>query len=290
MRVPGLNAVTKVLNQGGRSTQIGLLIIAVYAAMALLAPWISPYNPFFSNLGEATLGPSWSHPLGTDAVGRDVLTRIFYGSQVSLTIGASAIALGIVFGTVIGLVAGYVGGVVDYFVARTVDLLLSFPYLLIAIIVVIVLGPGMVSIIIAVAIRETALLGRIMRGEVLTSKARPYVLSARAVGASGIRIAVRHILPNAVPTVLVLGTLDIGSAILTSAALGFIGLGVQPPTPEWGTMMGSATSYFLSDPYLMFFPGFAILFAVIGFNLLGDGLRDLLDPRFRLQVEARASI
>jgi peptide/nickel transport system permease protein len=285
-----LSPLARLAKQGGRSTQIGLLIISIYVAVALLAPWISPYNPTITNLADSTAAPSLAHPLGTDAVGRDVLSRIIFGSRVSLSIGITAIALGILIGTGVGLVAGYTGGWVDYIVSRIVDLLLSFPYLLIAIIVVIMLGTGIVSIIIAIAIRESALLARIMRGEVLSAKARPYVLSARAVGGSGPRIALRHILPNAIPTVLVLGTLDIGSAILTSAALGFIGLGVQPPTPEWGTMMGSATAYFLSDPYLMFFPGFAILIAVVGFNLLGDGLRDLLDPRFRLQAEARASM
>jgi peptide/nickel transport system permease protein len=281
-----------VSEEGGavsRSLQVGLVIIGFLVAVALLAPFFIKYNPAGINLGQTLNPPSLSHLMGTDELGRDVLDRVIFGARTSLWIGAVSIFVGIVVGVSLGLATGYIGGKIDFLVTRVIDLILSFPYLLLAILVVVILGSGVNSIIIAIGLREGALLTRIMRGEVIATKSRQYVVAARAVGSSGVRIATRHILPNSIPTVLVLGTLDFGSAILTSAALGFIGLGVQPPTPEWGAMMGESSQYFLSAPYLLLFPGLAILITVLGFNLIGDGLRDLMDPRYRLQAAVRPS-
>ncbi len=245
-------------------------------------PLLAPYDPYKQNLLLRKAPPSSKHWLGMDEVGRDMLSRIIYGSRVSLEVGFLSVIGAIMLGVLIGATSGYAGGWVDNVVMRLMDILLAFPSLLLALAIVTILGPGLLNMLYAIAIVSIPTYARLVRASVLSEKETDYVLAARAIGASHPRILFRQIMPNALTPIIVQGTLGIGTAILDAAALGFLGLGAQPPTPEWGTMLSRAQQVFFSAPHIGIFPGLAIMLAVLGFNLLGDGLRDALDPRLRM--------
>jgi ABC-type dipeptide/oligopeptide/nickel transport system permease subunit len=264
-----------------RLAVIGLLIVAVIVAGAVLAPWLSPQDPAKQSLFEKRARPGGKYLLGADEFGRDILSRIIYGARVALVVGLVSVGIALTFGLALGTVAGFLGGWVDAGIMRGVEVLLAFPYLLLAIAVVSALGPGALNTTIAVGIWGTPPVTRIVRGAVLALTETEYVRAGRALGATGPALIVRHILPNILPTVIVYGTLFMADAILVEAALSFLGLGVQPPTPSWGLMVATGRDFLLVTPHITTIPGLAIMLAVLGFNLLGDGLRDALDPRLR---------
>ena len=259
----------------------GLVIVAVLVVVALLAPTIVPYDPIDQSFRIKLQAPSAEHLLGTDEFGRDVLSRILVGTRVALGVGTVPVAIALVIGVTLGLIAGYFGGTVDQVVMRVIDVLLAFPWLLLAIGIMAILGPGIQNVVIAVAIVYIPAFARIVRGSVLSVKEKEYVEAARAMGQPNTRIIVRHVLANAWAPIIVLATLSIGQAIIYAAGLSFIGLGTQPPDADWGVMLTSGREYLRDAPWLGFFPGLAILITVLAFNLFGDGLRDALDPRLR---------
>lgn len=262
--------------------RVGLLIITITVLIGILAPIVSPYDPTTdSNLGDARLAPSAAHPFGTDRLGRDVFRRIVHGTRISLTIGFVVVLFTSVTGTVLGLIAGYFGKGVDTVIMRIMDILLAFPSILLAIAIVAVRGPGVINTILAVAIVGVPGYARVVRSMVLSLKERDYVDAARMIGVRDMRIMFFHILPNSLSPIIVQMTLGVGGAVLFAAALGFLGLGIQPPAPEWGAMIGDGIPFLRQSPHLVFFPGMAIMLTVLGFNLLGDGLRDALDPQLR---------
>jgi peptide/nickel transport system permease protein len=261
---------------------LGGLIITLYIVTALLAPVLFPGNPSAPNLMMALERPSIEHPLGTDELGRSILGRIIYGSRVSLLIAFGAVLVGLLIGVPVGLVSGYYGGKIDFGIQRGTDTMLAFPGFLLALSLVAVLGVGFKNAMVSVGIGMIPLYIRLVRGCVLSVREQAYVEAARAVGTRDAFIIFRHILPNVMVPITVQTSLMMGMGILFAAGLGFLGIGVQPPTPEWGTMLGSGRSYLFNAPHVATFPGIAIFLAVLGFNLLGDGLRDALDPRFRL--------
>lgn len=267
---------------------LGLFLIAILIALSIAAPLISPHDPIVIDAARRLEHASYLHPLGTDNLGRDVLSRLLYGSRWSLGTVAVATILILTIGVAMGTVAGYVGGKVDEIIMRIVDVLLAFPSLLLALAIVGMLGPGLLTMMIGLVSVWWASYARIVRGLVLSMRDRDFVAAARSLGASDGRIVIRHILPNVLPPVAVLATIEMGELILAVAGLGFLGLGAQPPTPEWGAMVNDGRFFLLSAPRLMIYPGIAISVAVIGFNLLGDALRDVLDPR--MFSSARRSI
>ena len=264
-----------------RTALLGALILVVMFTVALAAPLLSPYDPNAQDVLGRYGSPSREHLLGTDHLGRDELSRILYGARVSLltvlAMGAAILLVGITIGTL----SGFAGGIVDGLIMRVVDLLLAFPSLLLALAVTGMLGPGLLHLAIAMVAVWWVDYARLVRGLVLSVKERPFIESARALGLPGWRIAIKHVLPNIVSPVVVLGTLQTGRLLLALAALSFLGLGVSPPTAEWGAMLNEGQSYLASAPQLMIYPGLAIMIAALGFNLLGDGLRDVLDPTQR---------
>jgi peptide/nickel transport system permease protein len=264
-----------------RLALVGLLVVLALVASALLAPWLAPYDPAKQSLFEKRARPGAKYVLGADEFGRDILSRVLYGTRVALLVGLLSVGIAVGLGLVLGSVAGFVGGWVDAAVMRGIEVLLAFPYLLLAIAIVSALGPGALNTTIAVGIWGTPPVTRIVRGAVLSLKETEYVRAARALGAGGPSLVGRHILPNILPTVAVYGTLFMANAILVEAALSFLGLGVQPPTPSWGLMVATGRDFLLVTPHIATIPGLAIMLAVLGFNLLGDGLRDALDPRLR---------
>jgi ABC-type dipeptide/oligopeptide/nickel transport system permease subunit len=257
----------------------GGVIALFFAAVALLAPWLAPHDPEAVRLGANLRPPSWAHPFGTDSLGRDVLSQTIYGARVSLTIGFVSLALALAGGVPVGALAAWAGGWVDRLTMRIVDVLVSFPTLLLAIIVITVFGPGLVQAMIAIGIAQVPLYARLTRSAVLRVQALDYVTAARAGGAAGGRILWRHVFPNCLSPLIVQSTLLFATAILSAAYLGFLGLGAQPPTPEWGTMLSKARDFLRVAPHVSIFPGVTIMLTVLGLNLLGDGLRDVLDPR-----------
>jgi peptide/nickel transport system permease protein len=258
---------------------LGLALLVLLVVLALAAPLLAPHDPTAVNALRRLEGPGLEHPLGTDHLGRDLLSRLLYGSRWSLGTVALAATLILSLGVSVGAVAGYYGGFIDDLLMRVVDVLLAFPSLLLALAVVGILGPGIENVMIGLVSVWWASYARIVRGMVLALRERPFVEAARALGYSRPRIILRHILPNVLPPVIVLATLEMGELILAVAALNFLGLGAQPPIPEWGAMINEGRPFLLAAPQLMIYPGLAISLAVIGFNLLGDGLRDVLDPR-----------
>jgi ABC-type dipeptide/oligopeptide/nickel transport system permease subunit len=264
-----------------KTALVGLIIVVTMFVLAVLAPIIAPHDPIDQDVANRYAPISAEHPLGTDNLGRDELSRILYGARVSLF---AALAVGVailVIGMAMGMIAGFAGGIVDGLLMRIVDVLLALPSLLLGLAITGMLGPGLVHLCIAMTVVWWTDYARLMRGLVLTVKERPFVESARALGLSPVRVAVRHILPNIVSPVIVVGTLRTGQLLLALAALSFLGLGVQPPTAEWGAMLSEGQNYLASAPQLMLYPGIAITVAALGFNLLGDGLRDVLDPTLR---------
>jgi len=262
----------------GPTMTIAVAIIAVLAFISLFAPWLTPYDPDLADVTQKLLPPSGGHWLGTDHLGRDVMTRLLHGTRVSLGTVGLCLALILVMGIGIGGLSGYVGGRVDQVIMRCCDVFLTFPTTVLALFMVGMLGTGLVNVILAIALSHWAWYARIVRGLVLSLRERDYVLAARACGASRLRIFFEHLLPTIFAQLVVLATLDIGHMMLHVSALSFLGLGVAPPTAEWGVMIKDAQSYIWNAPQLVVFPGIAILISVMAFNLLGDGLRDRLDP------------
>ena len=256
---------------------VSILLILV----AFAAPYVAPYDPIHQDLANSLAGPSRMHLAGTDVHGRDIFSRIIYGTRISLRIGFLGMLLGCVVGVVLGLVSGYYGGWADTIIMRLMDVQLAFPGLLVAICIIAIIGPGLENVILAVGIFSVPLFARVTRGQVLSLKQQDFVLAARMMGAQDGRIMLNHLLPNAVAPLLVLCTLRIATAILTAASLSFLGLGAQPPIPEWGAMLSDGRAYLAVAPHVATIPGLAILVTVLSFNLLGDGLRDALDPRLK---------
>ena len=279
-----------------RSGIVGMIILGFLTLLAIFAPVIAPYDPIQVLIGIEPvkkradpcihlLGCPKDQPqhlMGIDGNVRDEFSRIIYGTRISLFIGFATIGVAVIVGTILGAVAGYAGGWVSDVIMRVLDVVLAFPFLLLAIAIVAVLGPGLTNAMLAIAIINVPAFARVIRASVLAVKEEEYVSAARSVGASPMRILFLHVLPNAISPMIVQGTLGIGTAILETAALSFIGMGAQPPDPEWGAMLASERNQVFSAPHLVFFPGLAIMITVLGFNLLGDGLRDALDPRLRL--------
>jgi peptide/nickel transport system permease protein len=264
-----------------RLALLGLVIVAVLVVSAVFAPWLAPQDPGKQSLIEKRTKPGGKFLLGADEFGRDVLSRVIYGTRVALLVGTVSVTIALAIGLLLGCLAGFVGGWVDAAVMRAIEVLLAFPYLLLAIAIVSALGSGALNTTIAVGIWGAPPVTRIVRASVLSLKETEYVGAARALGSTGLMLVVRHILPNVLPTVIVYGSLFMANAILVEAALSFLGLGVQPPTPSWGLMVATGRDFLLVAPHIATIPGLAIMLAVLGFNLLGDGLRDALDPRLR---------
>ncbi|CAN5670423.1 ABC transporter permease subunit [soil metagenome] len=270
-----------------RGAVIGLCVIALLLFVALSAPWIAPHAP---NLTDPSAflrppawqaGGSWGYPLGTDAIGRDILSRLMFGARLSLSIGIAVVAISVVVGVVLGLVAGFFRGVIEIAIMRAMDIVLTLPSLLLAIVIVAILGPGLINAMLAVAIVVLPHYVRITRAAVITEVSRDYVTAARVSGAGTLRLMFSEVLPNCAAPLIVQASLGVSTAILDAAALGFLGLGAQPPSPEWGTMLADAREFVLRAWWVVTFPGLAILAAVLAFNLMGDGLRDALDPKLK---------
>lgn len=276
-----------------RSALVGLGILVALISMAVFAPWIAPYDPNKILLDQEDVSPrdrpcihllgcpadQPQHWLGLDSNARDLLSRVIYGSRYSLVIGFAAVGFAVVIGTVLGALAGQFGGGIDNLIMRVMDVLLAFPALLLAIAIVAVLGPGLTNTLIAIGIVSIPVYARVMRASVLSTRELDFVTASRALGEGALATLLRVVLPNALTPLIVIGTLGIATAILDAAALSFLGLGAQPPTPEWGSMLGADRNQVFTAPHLVFFPGLAIMLTVLAFNLLGDGLRDALDPR-----------
>ena len=264
-----------------RPAMAGLIILAALVLMAVAAPLLTAYDPVAQDLEQALERPSVAHPFGTDHLGRDIMSRILYGARISLFIGVMGVGLGLIVGVPLGLVSGYFGGWVDIIVQRIADVMLAFPAILLALSLVAVLGVGLQNVIIAVGISVVPIFMRLARGSVLSIREQTYVEAARALGGTDVRIIRSHVLPNSLAPLIVQATLSVGITILIAAGLGFLGLGVQPPTPEWGSMLGEGRQYIFNASYMATFPGLAIAISVLAFNLVGDGLRDALDPHMR---------
>ncbi|MCO5090697.1 ABC transporter permease subunit [Bosea sp. (in: a-proteobacteria)] len=270
-----------------RGAVAGLVVIVLVLLCALFAPWIAPHDPNLTNNAVFLKPPFWqeggslSYPLGTDAIGRDILSRLLHGARLSLVIGIAVVALAIVVGVVLGLIAGYFKGLADIAIMRLMDILMTMPSLLLAIVIVAILGPGLMNAMLAVAIVVLPHYVRITRAAVIAEASKDYVVAAKVSGAQTVRLMFSEILPNCAAPLIVQATLGVSTAILDAAALGFLGLGAQPPTPEWGTMLADAREFVLRAWWVVTFPGLAILITVLAFNLLGDGLRDALDPKLK---------
>lgn len=263
------------------SAMVGISILTLYVLASLLGPLVFRWNPIHQTLSDAFLAASSGHPLGTDDLGRDELVRLMFGARYTLALGFAAVAIGLAIGVPMGAVSGYFGGWIDLLSQRVTDVVLAFPNILLALALVAVLGVGLTNVIFAVAITSIPIFIRLTRASALSIRELPYVEAARALGVPSAAILLRHVIPNSLAPVIVQASLQLGAAILLAAALGFLGLGVQAPTPEWGSMLGFSRNYIYSDPNLATFPGLAIFGAVLAFNLVGDGLRDALDPRLR---------
>lgn len=260
---------------------VGLVLLVALFGVTAAAPLLTDYDPERQNLARALRPASIEHPLGTDHLGRDMLARLLYGGRLSLVIGFLAVGFGLAVGVPLGAVSGFRGGLADLVIQRVADILLSFPGFLLALSLAAMLGVGLQNVIISVGVGSVPFFIRLVRGSVLSIREMQYVEAAGALGRSQGAIVFRHVLPNAMAPVIVQATLNLGSAILVAAGLGFLGLGVQPPTPEWGTMLGEGRQYIFRAPMLTTLPGLSIFLAVLAFNLFGDGLRDALDPRMR---------
>ncbi|WP_308160747.1 MULTISPECIES: nickel transporter permease [unclassified Bacillus (in: firmicutes)] len=264
-----------------RLAVVGLGIVVFFIIIAIIAPIIAPYSFKDQVLADRMLPPSSEHWFGTDDFGRDIFSRIVYGARISLWVGFFSVLGSVVAGTLLGIVAGYYGRWVDAIISRIFDIMLAFPSILLAIAVVSILGPSLQNALIAIAVINIPNFGRLVRSKVLSVKQEEYIMAARAVGMKDSRILLRHILPNSISPVIVQATLAIATAIIEAAALGFLGMGAQAPTPEWGKMLADSKNYITQAPWTLFFPGVAIMLTVLGFNLMGDGLRDILDPKMK---------
>jgi len=264
-----------------RLAMVGLAIVIGLLLVAIFAPFLAPQDPTLQSLPDKRAKPGGKYILGADEFGRDILSRLIYGTRVALFVGIVSIAIALFFGIILGTISGYFEGFADNLIMRAIDILLAFPYLLLAIAVVSAIGPGILNTTIAVGIWATPGFARIVRASVITIKQADYIQAANALGASNARIIFLEIMPNFISPIIVYSTLYMANAILVEAALSFLGLGVQPPTPSWGLMVSSGRDFLLSAPHIATIPGIAIMITVLGFNLLGDGLRDSLDPKLR---------
>ena len=264
-----------------KGAMVALVVVVLLILVAVLAPWIAPFDPTKTSFTMVRKAPSWAHWLGTDEVGRDILSRVIFGARASLSAGLVSVGIAVGAGVPLGLLAGYAGGWIDAIISRVVDAMLAIPFLILAIALAAFLGPSLSNAMIAIGVTATPVFIRLTRGQTLGAKVEDYVEAARAVGNPHWRIALRHVLPNIVPPLLVQASLAIAGAIIAEAALSFLGLGQQPPAPSWGSMLNTAQRFIAQAPWMAFWPGFAIFFAVLSFNLLGDGLRDALDPRHK---------
>ncbi|GGL64806.1 ABC transporter permease [Sporolactobacillus putidus] len=260
---------------------IGAVIVFFFILLAVFANIIAPQGINNQNINIRLEPPSAQHWLGTDSFGRDIFSRIVFGARLSLRVGFFAVIGSIIFGTFLGVIAGYFGKVIDTVISRFFDILLAFPSILLSIAIVSILGPSLNNALVAIAIVNIPVFGRLVRSRVLTVKEEEYIMAARSIGMGNTRIIFNHILPNSFAPIIVQGTLNIATAILDAAGLGFLGMGAQPPQPEWGTMLSDSRQYITDAPWTVLFPGLAIILVVIGFNLMGDGLRDALDPRMK---------
>ncbi|HEY7032178.1 MAG TPA: ABC transporter permease [Thermomicrobiales bacterium] len=265
----------------------GLIIVLVLIVLAIFGPKIAPYDPTKINVRHRTEAPSWDHLFGTDDRGRDILSRVLYGARVSLKVGVIAVGISATIGTFLGAISGYFGGWLDEVIMRLTDVLFAFPAILLAIAIMAMLGPSASNAMIAIGVVYTPIFARITRASVLAVREEVFVEAARAIGAGSPRIIARHIMPNVIAPIIVETTLSLAFAILAEAALSFLGLGTPPPAPSWGRMLSEGRDFMQDAPWMGFFPGMAIVLAVMGFNFLGDGLRDILDPRLKAVLDPR---
>lgn len=264
-----------------KAAMAGLLILLVYVFLAIFADHLAPYGFDDQDLSRRFIRPSAKYLFGTDNLGRDIFSRIIYGTRISLRVGLISVAISSSIGTLLGAIAGFYGKAIDNIIMRCVDVMLAIPSILLAISIAAALGPGLSNVMIAISIGSIPSFARIVRASVLTVKEQEFVEAARSIGASDLRIIVRHILPNCLATIIVQATLGVAGAILSTSGLSFIGLGISPPTPEWGSMLSAGRQYIRDHGYIVFFPGLAIMITIFALNLFGDGLRDALDPRLK---------
>jgi peptide/nickel transport system permease protein len=279
-RVSELRRVTKVMFQR-QVVIIGIVITLATIMVAIIAPWIAPYNPIKQDLESIRQKPSSEHLLGTDEYGRDVMSRLIYGTRISLLVGVVAVCIAGVLGMLLGLIAGYFGGLVNAVIMRFIDALLALPPMVLMLAIAALLGGGLMNVLIALGISMMPTYCRLMCGQILSLRDSDYVIAARSIGASNPRVMFQHLLPNSFPPLLVLLTTNLGTAIIMEASLSFLGIGISPPTPTWGSMVNSGYPFLLTNPLLSIAPGLAIMLVVLAINMVGDGLRDALDPRLR---------
>ena len=266
---------------GRKVVLFGMIVIILFILVAIFAPWLAPYDPYEPDLDSALLMPNTHHLLGTDAIGRDTLSRLIYGSRTSLLVGIAALGIGATVGLTIGLIAGYFGGILNLIIMRFVDALMSFPMILLALAIASLLGGGLANIVIALGVGLVPIYARLMCGQVISVKENEYILAGKSLGSNPWRLMLRHILPNCLPPLIVMVTLMMGSTILAEAGLSFLGIGIAPPGAAWGSMINDGYQRIRTFPILSFAPGIAIMIVVFSFNMVGDGLRDALDPRLR---------
>ena len=276
---PGRKTWRRLLRRGG--ALFGLSVVLFFIAMALLAPWLAPYDPLATSWSAVRAAPDAAHPFGSDELGRDVLSRIIWGARASLLAGVVSVSISLALGVPIGMAAGYLGRWVDALISRITDAMLACPFLILAIALAAFLGPSLSNAMVAIGISATPIFIRLTRGQVLSVKVEDYVEAARALGNPHLRIALRHIFPNIVAPLIVQATLAVAAAVIAEASLSFLGLGQQPPAPSWGSMLNTARNYVDQAPWMAIWPGVSIFLLVLSFNLLGDGLRDALDPRHK---------
>ncbi len=280
------NEVTfgKAIRQNPLATA-GVVLVVIFAVFAIFAPWIAPQDPSYIDLSARLASPSWHHWLGTDELGRDMLSRVIYGARISMLVGVSVVTGSLLLGTIVGAIAGYYGGMVDRFVNVIVmNAFMSFPGILLAIAFVAFLGPGLFNLIFALVIGGWVGYARLVRAQVLAAREKEYVEAARALGASDLRVIVRHILPNIMQPVIVQAAIGMAGAVLAEATMSFLGLGVPPPVPSWGSMLNDGRVHLFDSPHLVIVPAIAVMLAVLSFNFIGDALRDYLDPRSRMEA------
>jgi peptide/nickel transport system permease protein len=279
-RVNGWHRFRKVF-LGRGLVVFGMVVILIFIVVAIFAPLIAPYPPNKNDLESTLSSPTRTHLLGADVLGRDTLSRIIYGSRLSILIGLSVVITACVIGMAMGVLAGYYGGWVDIIIMRIMDTLMAFPMLLLALMIATLLGSGVTNVIIALTVASIPGYARVMYALVLTAKESDYIQASRSLGSSSFRIMLRHVFPNCISPIIVMITMMLGGVILAEAGLSFLGIGIKPPTPTWGSMVNDGRSYLLTNPILSAAPGFAIMLVVFSFNMIGDGLRDALDPRLR---------
>ena len=271
----------KAFDRKNRIFTLGILFTVFFVILAIFAEYLTPYDPVKMDMAQKFIPPCLQHPFGTDHMGRDILSRVILGSRVSLVTAASAVLISAAIGTVLGMVSGYVGGIVDVLIMRLVDVMLAFPAIVFALAISTLLGKGQMNLLIAICFVQWTRYARVARGEALMFKNSEYIQAARAIGNSGFKILTGYVLPHVVPKIVILISLDIGSIILYCASLSFLGLGAQPPSPDWGVMISEGKDYMQYAPWMTVFPGLAIAMSALAFNMLVDGLRDLLDPRMK---------